>query len=273
MKEQLLDLVRRAENPVLARNVAREYLQARILLVLQEAGGMIPLAFQGGTALRFLFGLPRFSEDLDFALERPDRGSVDLARVGERVVEHLTREGYEVVTRRKTERVVESLMIGFTGLLYEAGLSPHASQRLNVRVEIDTQPPSGAGLTTTIVRRHALLNLQHHDRPSLVAGKLHAILQRSWTKGRDLFDLFWYLSDPTWPGPNLVLLNNALRQTGWDAPPLEESTWRSVVRDRVASADWKAAERDVAPFLEPGPALTLFGRENLLDLLAPSRTA
>ena len=68
MKEQLLDIVRGSENPVLAGNLAREHLQARILLALQEAGAMIPLAFQGGTALRFLFGLPRFSVDLDFAL-------------------------------------------------------------------------------------------------------------------------------------------------------------------------------------------------------------
>ena len=73
MKEQLLHIVRDAENPVLAGNLAREYLQARILLAMQQAGAMIPLAFQGGTALRFLFGLPRFSEDLDFALERPGR--------------------------------------------------------------------------------------------------------------------------------------------------------------------------------------------------------
>jgi hypothetical protein len=91
--------------------------------------------------------------------------------------------------------------------------------------------------------------------------------QRTWTKGRDLFDLFWYLSDPTWPGPNLVLLNNALRQTGWEMPPLDESTWRPVVCDRVESADWKAAERDVVPFLEPGPAAHLFGRDTLLRLL------
>ena len=72
----------------------------------------------------------------------------------------------------------------------------------------------------------------------------HAVLQGRWTKGRDLFDLFWYLSDPTWPDPNLVLLNNALGQTASSRPPLTESSWRSVVRDRVASLDWQAAEQD-----------------------------
>lgn len=267
MKEQLLDIVRASENPVLGGNLAREHIQARILLALQEAGAMIPLAFQGGTALRFLFGLPRFSEDLDFALERPERSPFDLAQAEERIRAQLRREGYEVVTRGKADRVVESVLVSFPGLLYEAGLSAHESQRLSIRIEVDTKPPAGAGLTTTIVRRHALLNLQHHDRPSLLAGKLHAILQRGWTKGRDLFDLFWYLSDPTWPGPNLDLLNNALRQTGWGGPVLEDLTWKPVLGERVKAVDWDAAERDVSPFLEPGPATALFGKENLLKML------
>jgi len=267
MKEQLLDIVRDSESPVLAGNLAREYLQARILLALQEAGAMIPLAFQGGTALRFLFGLPRFSEDLDFALERPERSPFDLAQVEGRIRARLEREGYKVKTRRKVDRVVESILVSFPGLLYEAGLSPHKSQRLSIRIELDTKPPAGAGLTTTIVRRHALLNLQHHDRPSLLSGKLHAILQRGWTKGRDLFDLFWYLSDPTWPDPNLNLLNNALGQTAWEGSALEDLTWKPVVRQRVESMDWDAAARDVGPFLEPGPATALFGKENLLKML------
>ena len=267
MKQQLKDAIRGAQTPESAVHLAREYLQARILLALQEAGAMIPLAFQGGTALRFLFGLPRFSEDLAFALERPQRSAFQLVGVGLRVTAQLKREGYQVVTSPKTDRVVQSLMVAFPGLLHELGLSPHASQRLSLRIEVDTRPLPGAGLATTILRRHALLNLQHHDRPSLLAGKLHAVLQRNWAKGRDLFDLFWYLSDPTWPGPNLELLNNALRQTGWAKPRLEDSTWASVVRDRVESLDWRAAEQDVAPFLEPGPASALFGRDHLLRLL------
>jgi predicted nucleotidyltransferase component of viral defense system len=271
MKEQLIDLVRETAGPLLANNLAREYLQARILLAMQEAGAMIPLAFQGGTALRFLFDLPRFSEDLDFSLERPERGGFEIEWLAERVSAQLEREGYEVVTRRKSERTVQSLLVAFPGLLHQAGLSPHPSQRLTIRIEVDTNPPAGAGLETTIVRRHALLHLQHHDRPSLLAGKLHAILQRPWTKGRDLFDLFWYLSDRRWPDPNLVLLNQALEQTGWGGKPLDGASWPRVVADRVASLDWAAAERDVRPFLEPGPAADLFGRENLLKLIPAGR--
>jgi len=267
MKEELRSLVLEAGDPVRAGNLAREYLQARILAALQEAGAMVPLAFQGGTALRFLYDLPRFSEDLDFALERPDRGPFDLEATAGRVEAKLAREGYAVRRGLATGRPVERLDIAFPGLPHDLGLSPHASQVLRIRVEVDTRPPAGAGLATTIVRRHAMLNLQHHDRASLLAGKLHALLQRDWAKGRDLFDLFWYLSDRRWPEPNLVLLGNALRQTGWDGPELDETTWRAAVRRRVEAIDWAAAARDVAPFLEPGPSTDLFGREALLGLL------
>lgn len=279
MKEELLGVIRGAAGPALKVHLAREYLQARLLLGLQEAGAMIPLAFQGGTALRFLFGLPRFSEDLDFALERPGRGGrgarggpggFDLDEVGARLTARLKREGYEAISKFRTHRAVQSVTVSFPRLLFEAGLSPHSEQRLAIRIEVDTRPPAGAGLETTILRRHVLLNLQHHDRASLLAGKLHAILRRRWTKGRHLFDLFWYLSDSTWPAPNLTLLNSALRQSGWKRQELEASTWRRVVGDRVAALDWKAAERDVAPFLEPGPAVALFGRDSLLQLLRTS---
>jgi len=56
MKTYLKKQVDQASSQIQAGNVAREYLQARILESLQITGGMIPLAFQGGTALRFLSG-------------------------------------------------------------------------------------------------------------------------------------------------------------------------------------------------------------------------
>lgn len=111
------------------------------------------------------------------------------------------------------------------------------------------------------------LQLQHHDRASLLAGKLHAILQRPYTKGRDLYDLLWYLSDPQWPSPNLTLLNNALRQTGWPGPELTEDTWREAVRERLQGLAWGQVVADVHPFLEPGVDAGLLTLENLLRVL------
>lgn len=115
----------------------------------------------------------------------------------------------------------------------QVGLSSHRDENLAVKLEVDTNPPAGAVLATMVVRRYVLLQFQHHDRASLLAGKLHALPQRPYVKGGDVYDLLWFLSEPTWPPPNLVMLNSALQQTGWGRAPLTEETWRPAVRARL----------------------------------------
>lgn len=271
MKDHLAELVRTGQTPAQARNVTREYLQARILGALQRMGAMIPLAFHGGTALRFLYASARYSEDLDFALEK-DGSRYDLRAYLQAIRSELTPEGYAMELKVSDQRAVHSAFIRFPGLLYELGLSPHRSEVLAVKIEVDTNPPAGAGLATTVVRRHVTLQLQHHDRASLLAGKLHAVLQRSYVKGRDLYDLLWYLSDPNWPSPNLTLLNNALRQTAWTGQLLTEGNWRAVVRGRLQTVAWDRVADDVRPFLEPEANPDLLTLENLRRLLEGSAT-
>lgn len=266
MKTHLKRLVEQAESKPQAGNLAREYLQARILETLQISGGMIPLAFQGGTALRFLYDLPRFSEDLDFALERSEDG-FDFRKLLGKIQRGFEKENYSIQLKVNTNKVVHTAFIRFSGLLYELGLSGHRNQVLSIKLEVDTNPPEGAGLETTVVRRHVVLQLQHHDQASLLAGKLHAVLQRDYVKGRDIYDLFWYLSNRRWPEPNLVLLNNALEQTEWKGKELSKNTWKKVIQQKVEAMSWERVFDDVAPFLEKEADLKLLSRENLLSLL------
>jgi predicted nucleotidyltransferase component of viral defense system len=266
VKEYLAQLVRSSSTPAHGRNATREYLQARILAALQRAGAMIPLAFHGGTALRFLYDSQRYSEDLDFALERV-KDQYEFRAYLKAIRSGLTAEGYAVELKVSDQKVVHSAFVRFTGLLNELGLSPFRDEVLAVKIEVDTNPPAGAGLATTVIRRHVPLQLQHHDRASLLAGKLHAILQRPYTKGRDIYDLLWYLSDPQWPPPNLILLNNALRQTGWPGPELTREMWCAVVRQRLHALNWDQVTADVRPFLEPGADVGLLRLDNLLRVL------
>jgi len=262
MKEYLASIVRQATDPAQGRNLTREYMQARILAALQAAGGMIPLAFHGGTALRFLFALGRYSEDLDFALERSSV-EYDFRKFLRSIQTELSAEGYRVEIKVNDSKIVHSAFVRFAGLLYELGLSPHQEEVLAIKLEVDTNPPPGAVTTTTLVRRYLTLQLQHHDKASLLAGKLHAILQRPYAKGRDLYDLLWYLSDPSWPSPNLLMLNHALNQTGWNDTPLTSETWRSAVHTRLQSLRWNQIQADVSPFLERAADLQLLTLENL----------
>jgi hypothetical protein len=266
MKAVLAGLIDQSESPLKALNAMREYLQARVLAGLMRAGAMVPLAFHGGTALRFLYALSRHSEDLEFALEG-NPAAFDLPKYLHSIEAEFHREGYELDLRLTGDRVVQNAWIRFRGLMYELGLSGHRDEVFSLKLEVDTHPPRGAGLATTIVRRHVILQLHHHDRPSLLARKLHAILQRSFTKGRDLYDLLWYLSDPNWPDPNLTLLNSALAQTGWEGPTATELSWRSILRQRLEELEWAKVRDDVAPFLERSEEVELLTRENLLRVL------
>ena len=269
MKAYIEQLLRDVPDPIAGRNLVREYLQARILEGLQRAGAMVQLAFHGGTALRFLFAIPRYSEDLDFALEKPD-DSYNFRAYLRAIQDEFAKEGYQVAIKVNDKKKVNAAFVRFTNLLYDFDLSAQRDEVLAVKLEVDTNPPAGAKLNTTLIRRHVTLRLQHHDCSSLLAGKLHALFQRRYVKGRDLYDLMWYLSDPDWPDPNFILLQNALLQTGWDGPLPDEKNWREILCERLGKIDWKKSVGDVTPFLERSTEVALLTQENFERLLGCS---
>jgi predicted nucleotidyltransferase component of viral defense system len=247
MKDRALQLVRAAP-PETKKNVLREYLQTHILFSLQRVRSFEQLAFVGGTALRFLYGLRRYSEDLDFSLEVPE--NYNFQRLLGRVKEDLIKAGFEVSMHPHEGAPVHSAFVRFPGLLAECGLSPHATQKLSIKIEIDTSPPAGADLETTVINREFLIAIRHHALPSLMAGKLHAVLSRHYTKGRDIYDLLWYLSRSDTVVPNLALLKSALAQTSWDGMAVTAQTWKAAIELRLREMDFAKIVDDVLPFLE-----------------------
>jgi len=162
MKDYLRAQTAAAGSTLAGRQVAREYIQARILASLQRCGAMVPLAIHGGTALRFLFNIPRFSEDVDFALERPGP-AYDFRKLVGGVRSELSAEGYDVQVKLDDSKAVHSAFVRLPGLLNEMGLSPLSSAVLAVKIVVDTRPPAGAGLTTTLVRRHVTPSRRCHE--------------------------------------------------------------------------------------------------------------
>ena len=269
MKAYIEHLLRDVADPIAGRNLGREYLQARILESLQRVGAMVPLAFHGGTALRFLYAIPRYSDDLDFALEKPG-ANYDFRAYLRAIQDEFLKEGYQVGIKLNDKKTVNAAFVRFNYLLHEFGLSMQRDEVLAVKVEVDTNPPAGAGLETTLIRRHVTMHLQHHDRASLLAGKLHAVFQRRYVKGRDLYDLMWYLSDPDWPDPNLTLLQSALHQTGWDGETPDQNNWRQFLCQRLGKIDWRKSVTDVKPFLERTDEVDLLTQVNFDKLLGCS---
>jgi len=141
-------------------------------------------------------------------------------------------------------------------------------ETVNTTVSVTTGRPDRLETPLGIYEfRHIKTALLFGYQMTELSGKLHAILQRPYTKGRDIYDLLWYLSDPTWPQPNLVLLNNALAQTNWAGGKLTEENWKDQIWLRLENLNWNNIVEDVRPFVEPGFNLSLLTRTNLHSLL------
>ena len=264
MREQALALVRGVSDPGKGLNLLREYLQALVLRSLYESEAFRPLAFVGGTALRFLHSLPRFSEALDFSTVSPEgyAGREWMAKVKR----DLTLAGLDPMVTWNERRVVHTGWVRVPRLLHEAKLSTRPEEKLAIKVEMDTRPPAGARCERHIVTKHVTFLVQHHDLPSLLAGKLHAVLTRPYAKGRDWYDVVWYLSQRPPVFPNVPLLQAALDQTRGPGT-YDAGSWRALVEQRLKALDLKEIRDDVSPFLERPEDAGLLTRENLQGLL------
>ena len=116
-----------------------------------------------------------------------------------------------VETKPKSERNVHSSFLKFSGLLKELGISSLRDQKISIKIEIDTLPPQGGDIVTTLVNRTYMFSVTHFDLSSMYATKFHACFYRKFTKGRDFYDFIWYLTKKV--KPNYTLLNNAIKQT------------------------------------------------------------
>lgn len=265
MRDYVLELTALKTGYNAKLNAMREYLQAYVLRILHDEGVFRATAFLGGTALRFLYDLPRFSEDLDFSIT--EKMNYSFAKTIEKVKQELIMAGYTVSVVYDDKKTVYDSMIKFEGLMHEAGISPLKSQKFSIKVEIDTNPPQGAGLKTQIVNKYFPISFLSYDIPSFFSGKLHALLSRRYTKGRDFFDLGWYLSKWRDISPNINLLQNALKQTGWKGEMPTGENWRECIYKVVKGTNWEKVNKDVENFLENPHDLEIFSKENILNLI------
>jgi hypothetical protein len=264
VKEQALALARGAKEPGLALNLLREYLQTLVLRSFHECEAFLHLAFVGGTALRFLYNLPRFSEDLDFSMVSA-KGYAGIDWMA-KVKRDLSLAGFDPLVTWNDRKVVHTGWIRLAGLLHDAGLSALPDQKLAIKLEIDTHPPAGSHCERRIVTRNVTFLLQYYDLPSMLAGKLHAVITRKYAKGRDWYDLMWYLTQRPLIEANVKLLQEALNQTH-RAGKYDARKWRDLVGDKLSALDMKAIAADVSPFLERPQDAALLTRDNLSVIL------
>jgi len=264
-----------------ALQAMREIVQEIALLGLWRAKFFDKAAFYGGSALRILHGLDRFSEDLDFSLLR--RGEdFDLSgslHALEREVESFGFSFHAEMVRKKAESPIQSAFLkGDTKkqlLVIQAGekilslIAP--GQTVKIRIEVDCDPPGGFATETRFLLRPIPFTVRVFVLPDLFAGKMHAVLCRRWknrVKGRDWYDLVWYAAHH--PELNLSHLERRMRQTGdWrEEAPLTEAALRTMLNEAVDKLEIEQARREVQPFVRRPESLALWSKEFFRDVAA-----
>ena len=260
------------QNAEAYRNALKEIVQEIALYGMSKSVFFQEGAFYGGTALRIFYGLHRFSEDMDFSLVHPNP-SFALSDYLPAVEEELSAVGLKMRVEQKNKTKVTDIQSAFIkgGTLIQIisiqqtdeVLIPgiHKQEQLKIKLEVDTNPPPGAGFELRYALRPVPYVVRLYDKPSLFAGKIHAVLCRNWArriKGRDLYDYVWYLSQDT--PVNLFHLQKRLEQSDrWDSSKqLALQDTKDMLKERFSQLDFEAAKKDVIPFLSDASELDLW---------------
>lgn len=244
-----------ARNQLEEENALKEIAQDIALSGLSRAGFFKVAAFQGGTCLRILYGLSRFSEDLDFSLQE-SVPHFEWAPYIKSLQMELEAYGYKfaIQDRSDAKQNVKTVFlkddsIGKILVLNHRG--PSTSKSIKIKLEIDTNPPKCARFEQKYVDFPVTVPVLSHDLPTLFAGKSHALLCRRWEKGRDWFDFLWYVGRKV--PINFDFLGKAIDQLGpWKDQGLrvDQKWFLENLRKRVWSTEWSRQKKDVARFLK-----------------------
>ena len=258
----------------------REILQEIVLLGLYDAGFFKHAAFYGGTALRILHNLPRFSEDLDFSLLESNR-DFNLKPYEEGIISTLKAFGFDVtieIKEKNNSSAIASAFVKGNTIEHLININApkditnkiHRDQAVKIKLEVDTNPPLDFETQNVIRLTPRPFSINAFTLPSLYAGKMHAILCRAWTtrpKGRDWYDLVWYIAndvelDSIHLKSRLSQSCKYLEENNIQIPSeLSKETIKDLLLQRIESLDVEKAKNDVQAFIKDIREIELWSKE------------
>ncbi len=228
-------------------NVLREYLQTLVLKMVFQSPFGGSLSFMGGTALRICHGIKRYSEDLDFCRDGK-KESYRFANLMDVLARELKLRGFDIDSSFQENKIVQKGFLRFAGLGRAFDLRGfQEDQKLHVKLEVDVNPlplKKGERESFFVNRFQEIFPILKHNLPTLFAGKILALLHRPYSRGRDYYDLIWYLSRKT--ELNLSYLNRGTKGKKFkDVPQVMKA-----VEQQVKKAGASDILKDVGRFLE-----------------------
>ena len=258
----------------------REILKSIVLVGLSRGGFFNKAAFYGGTALRIFYGLNRYSEDLDFTLkEKNDDFSLEsyLKYVNEVALSY----GLELEISTKVKTINTPIESAFAKLnTYQTFINLkldnkmsrqlHKDESIKVKFEVDCNPALGFDVESRWLDIPEFATVSVLDEPSLFAGKIHAILCRSYknnVKGRDYYDFLFYISKKV--KPNMTYLKNKLVDTGKikEEDEFNSNILKEMLVDKFNSIDFNQVKIDASKFLFKNEDLSYYCRDLFIDML------
>lgn len=247
------------------RNGIFEVNQQIVLAGLYHGGFFNHAAFYGGTCLRIFHGLQRFSEDMDFSLLKPD-DNFDFKKFFQPIIDQFVIVGREVEITKKDKKSfgkVESAFLKDTTDVYD--ISFRTEKSIKIKIEVDTQPPLEFSTEHKLLLQPYSFMTRCFTLPCLFAGKMHALVFRSWknrVKGRDWYDFEWYVRNRV--PLNFKHLQERIRQ--FNGLIVSQDEFLTMLKDKLATTNINQVKQDVMPFLKNPNELNIWSNDYFLQL-------
>ena len=175
-----------ATNASFHKHILKEYIELLALEHLSQSPYAPKIVFIGGTNLRLILGLDRFSEDLDFDCKQLN--AEEFISMTDALVEYLRLNGLQVELRDKENPRLTAYRrnIYFPELLFDMNLTGHREERFLMKIEAQDQGVNYTPQTAMVSRNGFFFPVTVPSKSTMLSMKLAALLARA--KGRDFYD-------------------------------------------------------------------------------------
>ena len=247
------------------RNAVFEVNQQVILAGLYNGGFFESAAFYGGTCLRIFHGLQRFSEDMDFSLLTQNE-NFDFSKYFQPIIDAFALVGREVEIKKKDKKnfgKVESAFLKDNTDVYDVTFQ--IEKAIRIKIEVDTCPPMNFNTEQKLLLQPHSFMTRCYTLPDLFAGKMHALVYRSWknrVKGRDWYDFEWYVRHNV----PLDFAHLAERCKQFNNEDITPEQFKDKLKERLRTTDIKQVKDDVLPFVRNPKELDIWSNDYFVQL-------
>ncbi len=251
--------------PAEAEQIKKEEMQKIVLSALSKAGFFDEAVFYGGTCLRLIYGLDRFSEDMDFSLLEKNP-NFSLEKYFPAISSEFKMRGREIEIKKKEKQSFEKVQSAFlkdNTDVYDLKFQTEKTPK--IKIETDFLPPLNFKTETKALTGDEQIAVHTMTLPCLFAGKMHALLYRGWktrVKGRDWYDFEWYINNQI----PLDFEHFKTRVKEFNNSDIDKDTFRVILLNKINEVSFDAAKEDVRPFIKDPSKLEHWTKDYFREL-------